>query len=151
MDEKKRKRKKNMGKPKLTTTDVEEIKYLTQKLKHRETAKLYNITTNHITKIANQKYWNWVKPYNPKTRTRRKCKYCGKKYTPTHPNQKYCTLTCSRHARQDKNTTYRRKHYKKYKKHENNLGTGLLGAKPKHDFETESQTIIKEKQRLKIN
>jgi len=83
-----------------------------------------------------------------------KCEYCGKPYTKTHGNQKYCSKKCRKNAKREQvahsrlRTYYKNKNQKKIKQY--GLGTGSLGQHKNPDNNQEYQLIRKELQRLKI-
>ena len=82
-----------------------------------------------------------------------KCEWCGKPYTKTHGNQKYCSYNCKKHAEKEQNRNRKHKWYHRNKhrlteKQRYGLGTGTLGPHKKTDDHEEYTAIQKEKQRL---
>ena len=45
----------------------------------------------------------------------KKCAWCGKQFTPSSPNNKYCCEHCKREGRREKGRNRRMKHYYKKK------------------------------------
>lgn len=77
----------------------------------------------------------------------KKCKYCGKHYTPTHHRQVYCCKKCSQNALQDQKNKWKREKWIKPKR----IGTGYITEKRKEDFQAESRQIKGELRRLGLN
>jgi hypothetical protein len=88
----------------------------------------------------------------------KKCAWCGKQFTPSSPNNKYCCEHCKREGRREKGRNRRMKHY--YKKKTWNTSTEALtvlgskgtscSCKRKEDFHEEMISIRKVMKRLGI-
>ena len=87
-------------------------------------------------------------------RTGMKCGYCGTRFIPQYPNQKYCTKTCSKKKQREQNADYQRRRYAQVKNKaiiDNRPfrpGTGNLTGKPLADNNAEYERVRAELRRL---
>ena len=78
------------------------------------------------------------------------CQLCGQPYQPDHPNQRYCSISCSKEARRLKSRIYFSRWYNKNRKYvwSRKKGTGTLGPHRHEDENQEMETIQTELRRL---
>lgn len=79
-----------------------------------------------------------------------KCNWCGRIFTKSTKNKKYCSTKCRKYAREEQNRENNRNYYNRYKdtlteRQKNQLGSkgANLHGKPDKDFEKEKQKIEK--------
>lgn len=77
----------------------------------------------------------------------RHCKWCGREFKITAPNQQHCKEH-REEARKENHRNRQRNYRKKYK--DNKIGTGLLGMHKHQDNEKELESIEKEMRRLRL-
>lgn len=79
-----------------------------------------------------------------------KCSWCGRIFTKSTKNKKYCSTKCSKYSREEQNRENNRNYYNRYKdtlteRQKNQLGSkgANLHSKADTDFEKEKQKIKK--------
>jgi thymidylate kinase len=86
-----------------------------------------------------------------------KCNWCGRIFTKSTKNKKYCSTKCRKYAREEQNRENNRNYYNRYKDTLTERQKGQLGSyganlhsKPDTDFEKEKQKIKKGMKALKL-
>ena len=85
-----------------------------------------------------------------------KCGYCGTRFIPRYPNQKYCSKDCSKKKHREQKADYQRRRYAQVKNKaiiDNSAfrpGTGNLTQHRLTDEEAEYERIQRELQRLRL-
>lgn len=84
-----------------------------------------------------------------------KCRWCGRLFTKSAKNKKYCSDNCRHHAKEEQNRDNFRNYYKRYKEVLSESKKGALGSKGANlhgsanlDSKVELKLINKEKKRL---
>ena len=94
-----------------------------------------------------------VRAYKVQKFKDKKCGYCGKKFTPTHPHNLYCSKSCRYYSDLEHTNERKRRYRSKFHGAYNdrsilNVGTGGLGCHACADFDEEYRKIQSERRKL---